>query len=80
MQTARPAAEKVAALQRMHDARAFPALTCSASRHAAWIADMLMHGYVSEIIDAPEAGLSIAATVAALWEARAEIARLRGAE
>ena len=55
--------------------------TCSASRHAAEIGEtMARHGtcqMIADPVDAHEAGESIAATVAALWEARAEVARLK---
>ena len=59
------------------------AVTCSASRHAAEIGEtMARHGtcqMIADPVDAQEAGESIAATVAALWEARAEIEKLRAA-
>ena len=68
-------------LKRMHAARS-AAVTCSASRHAAEIGEtMARHGtcqMIADPVDAQEAGESIAATVAALWEARAEIEKLRG--
>lgn len=73
-------AEIAGAMRRMYAARDFPTHTCSASRHAAQVADLIMRGRAKDLVDPREAGLSIAATVAALWEARAEIARLRVTE
>lgn len=65
-------------LKRMHAARS-AAVTCSASRHAAQIgAALVLHDGDWRLANAPrECGESIAATVAALWEARAEVERLR---
>ena len=65
-------------LKRMTAARS-AAVTCSASRHAAQIgAALVLHDGDWRLMNAPrECGESIAATVAALWEARAEIERLR---
>jgi len=67
-------------LERLRAARS-AAVTCSASRHAAEIGEtMARHGtcqMIADPVDAQEAGESIAATVAALWEARAEVARLK---
>ena len=67
-------------LKRMHKART-AAVTCSASRHAAQIgAALVLHDGDWRLAHAPrECGESIAATVAALWEARAEIEKLRAA-
>ena len=66
-------------LKRMNSARS-AAVTCSASRHAAEIGEtMARHGtcqMIADPVDAQEAGESIAATVAALWEVRAEVERL----
>lgn len=57
------------------------AVTCSASRHAAEIGETMARYECYPLTDDPgeaqEAGESIAATVAALWEARAEIEKLR---
>ena len=65
-------------LKRMHAARS-AAVTCSASRHAAQIgAALVLNDGDWRLANAPrECGESIAATVAALWEARAEVARLK---
>ena len=65
-------------LKRMSAARS-ASVTCSASRHAAQIgAALVLHDGDWRLMNAPrECGESIAATVAALWEARAEIERLR---
>lgn len=67
-------------LKRMHAARS-AAVTCSASRHAAEIGETMARYECYPLTDDPgeaqEAGESIAATVAALWEARAEVERLR---
>ena len=65
-------------LKRMSAARS-AAVTCSASRHAAQIgAALVLHDGDWRLANAPrECGESIAATVAALWEARAEVARLK---
>ncbi len=66
-------------LERLRAARS-AAVTCSASRHAAEIGEtMARHGtcqMIADPVDAQEAGESIAATVAALWEVRAEVERL----
>jgi hypothetical protein len=63
---------------RMDAARDFPAVTCAASRHAQHIAEALLSGrsYPMLTEDPQHCGESIAATVAALWEARARIAEL----
>lgn len=67
-------------LKRMNAARS-ASVTCSASRHAAEVGERLVeYGKLQldpDPVAAREAGESIAATVAALWEARAEIERLR---
>lgn len=67
-------------LARMNRARNFPVGTCSASRHAALIAEELIRrGEYPMLVDEPEhCGISIAVTVELLWKARAEINRLRG--
>ena len=65
-------------LKRMTAARS-AAVTCSASRHSAEVGERLVEygKFQLDAAAAHEAGESIAATVAALWEARAEIERLR---
>ena len=65
-------------LKRMNAARS-AAVTCSASRHAAQIgAALVLHDGDWRLMNAPrECGESLAATVAALWGARAEVERLR---
>lgn len=54
------------AIAQMNDTRTGPSVTCPASRHAAMISEAPEH-----------CGASIADTVAALWEARAEVEQLR---
>ena len=68
-----------AALKAMRQARDFPANTCAGSRHAALIAEHLIRrGPLPMLNDKPRyCGESIAHTVAALWQARTEIERLR---
>lgn len=61
------------ALARMNAARIGPHVTCPASRHVAMIADAMI-----EAGDTHQ-GESIADTVAALWEARAQLDRAREA-
>ena len=67
-------------MKRMTTARS-ASVTCSASRHSAEVGERLVeYGKLqldADPVAAREAGESIAATVAALWEARAEIERLR---
>ncbi|HMR51233.1 MAG TPA: hypothetical protein PKA33_01485 [Amaricoccus sp.] len=60
------------AIARMNAARNFPENTCPASRHAEICADKLIsEGRYTMIESEPEhVGESIAATVAALWDAR----------
>lgn len=65
-----------ALIERMEAARDFPANTCGASRHAQEVAEQLIEGRLIEPELAEHVGESIAATVAALWEARTKIARL----
>ena len=67
-------------LERMNDARDFPANTCGASRHAAMIAEALCkrEDYPMLAEEPEHCGGSIAATVAALWECRAKLAELKG--
>ena len=66
-------------LKRMSAARS-AAVTCSASRHAAEIGETMARYGIYPLTDDPtgtqDVGESIAATVAALWEARAEVERL----
>ena len=63
-------------MRRVSAAREAPGVTCSASRHAQQIAERLMLRVDMADDRTPHAGESIAAVVAALWEARASIARL----
>jgi hypothetical protein len=63
-------------IERMESARDFPNNTCGASRHAQDVAEQLIEGRLIEPELAEHVGESIAATVAALWEARTKIARL----
>lgn len=66
-------------VERANRARRFPANTCGASRHAQGVAEAMMQGDVlPEVTDDPtHIGESILSTVAALYEARSEITRLR---
>ena len=68
-------------VKRMNAARDFPNNTCPSSRHAAMVAEALLKGGRYPMLEEePEhCGQSIAATVAALWECRAENSRLREA-
>ena len=68
-------------IKRMDATRNFPANTCPASRHTQQIAESLITGepYPMLTEDPAYCGESIAATVAALWETRAERDRLRAA-
>jgi hypothetical protein len=68
-------------LERMNDARDFPANTCSASRHAAMIAEALCRreDYPMLAEEPEHCGGSIAATVSALWECRAKLAEITDA-
>lgn len=66
-------------LARMNEARNFPIHTCPASRHVAMIAEHLAEGKPYAMLhEEPEhvAG-SLAATVAALWEARQAVVQVR---
>ena len=65
----------------MDAARIGPHITCPVSRHAAMMAEAMMRGepYVMMDEDRAHCGASIGDTVASLWEARAEIERLRAA-
>lgn len=66
-------------VKRIDDARAFPANTCPASRHAQMIGEHLIRSKrYAMLAEEPEhCGESILATVAALYEARTEVAKLR---
>lgn len=61
---------------RMLEARNFPSVTCAGSRHCQEIAIALMSGEAYPMLtEEPEhCGQSIAATVAALWETRSQLA------
>ena len=64
--------------QRLDKARKFPKNTCAASRHAQMLGETLSSG--KQLTDDREhCGESILATVAALYEARTEIQRLKDA-
>lgn len=66
-------------LKRVEAARSFPVNTCSASRHAEQIGAALLCSVPYTMLDedSKHCGESILATVASLYEARAEITRLR---
>lgn len=61
--------------RRLRKARNFPANTCGASRHAQMIGEALVSGrpYPMLTEEARHCGMSILATVAALYEARTEL-------
>ena len=63
-------------MRRVSAAQEAPGVTCSASRHAQQIAERLMLRVDMADDRTPHAGESVASVVAALWEARASIARL----
>lgn len=65
-------------IDRMRRHRDFPNGTCPASRHTAMIAERLAKGEVDPMIaEEPEhVAESLACTVKALWQARAQLARL----
>lgn len=66
-------------LKRIEAARSFPTNTCSASRHAEQIGAALLCSMPYPMLDedSKHCGESILSTVASLYEARAEIDRLR---
>lgn len=66
------------AIERMRRHRRFPAGTCPASRHTAIVAEELAKGRAYHMIEEePEhVAESIALTVKALWQARAQLQRL----
>jgi hypothetical protein len=66
-------------IARADDARSFPANTCPASRHAHNIGYTLARGETfAQLAEEPvDCGESILATVAALYEARTELAALK---
>jgi hypothetical protein len=65
-------------VKRLNDARDFPSNTCGASRHAAMIAEALckLEDYPMLVEEPEHCGESIAATVAALWECRADLRKM----
>lgn len=67
------------AVRRMHRVRRFPENTDSASRHVALMAAALsQYGEYTMLAEEPRhCAASLALTVAALWSARTEIARLK---
>jgi hypothetical protein len=67
------------AIERTDKARNFPTATCAASRHAQMIGEHLarQQPYPMLTEEPDHCGVSILSTVASLWEARAEIERLR---
>jgi hypothetical protein len=59
-------------------ARRFPVNTCGASRHVHMIADNLCRGDLTWLSEQPKyCAESLYATIAALWEARSKLAKLR---
>lgn len=66
-------------LRRVNHARNFPVNTCGASRHVAAMGEALAAGrpYLMLAEDPKYCAGSMLATVAALWEARLEIAQLK---
>ena len=71
--------EENLALQRMNVAEDFPRNTCPASRIAAGVAEALITGRPYPLLTEEQVfcGEMLAATVAALWETRTELARLK---
>ena len=69
-------------VKRMNDVRDFPTNTCGSSRHAAMIAEALCKREEYPMLtEEPEhCGGSIAATVAALWECRADLRKMSRAQ
>lgn len=68
------------AIERMEDAQIGPHVTCPASRHVSMIAeDLARFGSHTPVVSHPRnCASSMAATVQALWDARAELTRLKG--
>lgn len=66
--------------KRTDKARRFPSNTDPASRHAYIMAENMVktHGYPMLAEEPWHCAISIMATVAALWEARTELAKLKG--
>lgn len=65
--------------KRANKARSFPVNTCGASRHVFMIAENMAKkgGYPMLHEEPKHCALSMLATVAALWEARTELDKLR---
>lgn len=76
-----PDADGRRALRAMRRARDWPTHTCPASRITAEIAEALIKGQLHPMLaeDPQHCGASMAHAVAALWQARADAARLRAA-
>lgn len=74
--------EESLALQRMNAAEDFPRNTCPASRIAAGVAEALITGQPYPLLteEREYCGAMLAATVAALWELRTEMARVQAAK
>lgn len=70
----------MAHVEAMDKARNFPDGTCPASRHVAIMADCLAFNAEYSMLDSEprHCAISLASVVKSLWEARAEIARLKG--
>ena len=68
-----------AAIKRVNKARDFPTNTCPYSRHAQMIGEALVKNerYAMLSEEPQHCGLSILHTVASLYEARAEVLRLK---
>jgi len=73
--------EESLALECMNVAEDFPRNTCPASRIAAGLAEAMITGRPYPLLteEREYCGAMLAATVAALWEARTEMARLQDA-
>jgi len=73
--------EEKLALQRMNAAEDFPRNTCPASRITAGLAEAMITGRPYPLLteEREYCGAMLAATVAALWETRTELARLQDA-
>lgn len=68
--------------RRVNKARNFPENTCGSSRHVHMMADALAAGETYHMFtDEPEhCAYSLYAVIASLWEARTELAKLKGPE
>lgn len=80
MSDANTLAAAKSAINRMRRARRFPEGTCPASRHVAMMAEAMANGRQYQMLheDPMECAISLAATVEALWKARAALTKMGG--